>query len=343
MKSVTVLLILLAIMGATGQALAQEPQVRAFPMAPGISEPAPARTSRGTFYRNTITVRYGGERVILSSNSQGNGMLRTDDLVAVAITQPDGFSQSFTHDFRILNPCCIGESRPVDITHLFRPGENTVTIELKDLVPPVYSSRPYYLVLFAPIKPTPTQTPRPVPTSMPTWTPTPQPSSTATRMPTPIPTVTATATPALGTAAEQGQLPPGIFALSLVPLLAGMIFWWSRRRPDPPGTVDVYEGDRWVESVVLADFGKRVTIGRNGDISVDTPSPELAHIIGQRSDRGAQAVIRVVDLEHPIEVQGEVLANVRSLEHGDEIRVGQHRLRYSFFDESLSEWSELDL
>ena len=86
---------------------------------------------------------------------------------------------------------------------------------------------------------------------------------------------------------------------------------------------------------MLADLGRKVTLGRTGDISLDTPSPEIAHVVGRRSDEGIEAVIRPLDQEHPIQIGGEVVLDSRTLKHGDEIRIGKNVLEYHFFDDSL--------
>lgn len=324
-RNILLLLVFFVMMWTTGQVSAQEPEVQTIPLAPAIVEAARATQARGTFYREAVTVEYRGGRVLLSSNPQGDGRLRTDDLVVITVTQADGSSKAFSHDFRTADRCYVGESRAVDVSHLFARGKNAVTIELKDLTPPVYSSRPYYLVLLVPIEPTPTSSPEPTPT------PSPPPSPSPTSRPAP----TATAVPE---EPAQAQRPPYFLALGLLPLLVAlMILWRLRNRVLLPGTLDLYEEDRWVQTFVLADMGKKVTLGRLGDISLDSPSPEAACILARRSGQGVEAVIRALNPEHPIQVGGETVTGAHPLKHGDEINIGQHTLRYRFFDEALSD------
>jgi hypothetical protein len=316
-------LVFFVMVWTTGRVSAQEPEVEIIPLAPLIVEAARDPQARGTFYRKAVTVDYRGGRVLLSSNPQGDGLLRTDDLVVITVTHADGSSKAFSHDFRTPDRCYVGESRAVDVSHLFARGRNVVTIELKDLTPPVYSSRPYYLVLLVPIEPTPTSSPEPTPTT----SPSPFPSST------PRPTPMVTAVPEVP---EQAQRSPCFLALGLLPLLAVAILWRLRNRVLLPGTLDLYEQDRWVQTFVLADMGKKVTLGGQGDILVDSPSPEIAYISARRSDQGVEAVIGALDQEHPIQVGGETVTGSHPLKHGDEIKIGKHTLRYSFFDEALS-------
>lgn len=318
MKRVLLLLVFFVIIWTATPVSAQEPEVQIVPLAPLIAEAARAPQARGTFYRKTVTVDYHGDRVLLSSNRQGDGLLRTDDLVVITVTHADGSSKAFSHDFRSPDRYRIGESQAADISHLFARGKNAVTIELKDLTPPVYSSCPYYLVLFVPIEPTPTLTPSPSPSPSPTL----RPSPTA----TPVPEEPAPAQPS-----------PRLIALGLLPLLAVAILWRWRNSVLPPGTLDLYEGDRWVQTFVLADVGKKITLGRQGDIPLDSPSPEIACLFARRSGREVEAVIRTLDQEHPIQVRGEVVLGSRPLKHGDEIKIGKHTLRYRFFDDALSD------
>lgn len=317
MRGIFLLLVFFVMVCTTGQVSAQEPEIKIIPLAPVIAEAARAPQARGTFYRKAVTVDYHGGRALLSSNLQGDGLLRTDDLVIITVTQADGSSKAFSHDFRTADRCYVGESQAVDVSHLFARGRNVVTIELKDLTPPVYSSRPYYLVLLVPIEPTPTPSPSPAPS------PTPRPSPTVTPVPEEL---------------AQGRPPSRFLALGLLPLLAVMaILWHLRNRVLLPGTLDLYEEDRWVQTFVLADMGKKVTLGGQGDILVDSPSPEIACIFARRSDQGVQAAIRALDQEHPIQVGGETVTGSHPLKHGDEIKIGKHTLRYSFFDEALSD------
>lgn len=103
-----------------------------------------------TFYRSqpqTVTIN-SGDTVKLCSDPNGQQQLYTDDRLRLTVTSSAG-TQSFEIDFSRGNQGFISPEPPRDITSFFRPGGNTVTLELINQYPPIYNSSPYYL-LFAP-------------------------------------------------------------------------------------------------------------------------------------------------------------------------------------------------
>ncbi len=163
-------------------------------LAPQISEQA----SQGVlvFHQNQMQVTYlEGQQVILSSSNDGKGEISTDDLVEVRVL-PSG--EVFRHDFRNANRNAIVPILPPDISELFVPGENTVELVATNLMRPVYSTQPYYLVVFQPCQTT-------IPTPM--ASPTPAPTATLVPRPSATPTATATTT-ATATAAETATSTP---------------------------------------------------------------------------------------------------------------------------------------
>ena len=338
MRQLIMLTVLAASVMTMSDAVAQGSSGRALALAPEITEVDTASRPRGTFYRHTVTVYYPGGQVVLASNARGDGPLRTDDVVVMTVTHSDGSSKEISHDFRTTDRCCVRQRPPADVTPLFAEGSNVVTIELKDLVPPVYSSRPYYLVFSGPVDPTSTSTSIPTPTPVPTSTSTatPSPTRTPTLTPSPVPTPVATATVAPVAAVPAGT-PWPFLILGTLTVLVAVIAWRLRSSVYPPGTLDLYEEGRWVGSFALSDMRKRITIGAHGDIRLDASAPEIACIVGQRGDQGIEAVIRALDPDDPIQVQGEAVIEPYGLKHGDEITIGPYVLKYSFYDEALSD------
>lgn len=122
----------------------------AIPSAPYRANPA------GIFYSNRITVSIAPGIVLLSSTPDGTGAMMTDDQATLQIIRADGSTSARTYDFRSGDRPGINPVPAQDVSALFQPGLNIVTITLRDVMPFTYSSLPYYLIFFAP--PTPTST-----------------------------------------------------------------------------------------------------------------------------------------------------------------------------------------
>lgn len=55
----------------------------------------------GVFYEKTSSVVYQGDKVkvILSSSADGTGLLSTDDIVTIKVTQPNGDEKSYEYNY----------------------------------------------------------------------------------------------------------------------------------------------------------------------------------------------------------------------------------------------------
>lgn len=120
-------------------------------LAPAIPT-APYRTmAYGAFYSNRVVVNVGPGSIGLASTPDGKGALLTDDQVILIVTHPDGTKSEWAHDFRSGNHPVISSIPAQDVSSLFVPGINTVSIVLVDLMPNTYSSSPYYLIYTPPL------------------------------------------------------------------------------------------------------------------------------------------------------------------------------------------------
>jgi hypothetical protein len=158
----------------------------------------------------------------------------TDDQATIQVTRADGSRREWAHDFRANNRSGIAPLPAQNITTLFQPGSNRVSIVLRDVMPNTYSSLPYYLIFTAPLPPTRTNVPAPSPTALtlPTpITPTRVSLPSVERVVTATPTATASPTrnvptPGLVMAKPNAASAPDIFppvALGGGILLAGII------------------------------------------------------------------------------------------------------------------------
>ncbi|MBI4675899.1 MAG: hypothetical protein HY741_30020 [Chloroflexi bacterium] len=143
----------------------------------------------GVFYQQTFTVEMDEGAAWLASSADGKGKLSTDDFAELHVTRPDGSTRTWSHDFRNTAHTEITSISAQDVSALFLPGRNQVTLTLRDLMPFTYWSQAYYLVFDAPA-PTATATSTPKPTRLPTQTPTLNTAalSAATSVPTAQPT-----------------------------------------------------------------------------------------------------------------------------------------------------------
>ncbi len=130
---------------------------RVLQLAPRIASAARRNEPFGIFYRETFTVNVGEGLVLLTSLSNGRGALNTDDFAQLDVTRPDGTTRSWSRDFRNTNHTEILSVPAQDVSALFLPGQNQVTLTLRDLTPFTYWSEPYYLIFDAP-EPTVTST-----------------------------------------------------------------------------------------------------------------------------------------------------------------------------------------
>ncbi len=334
-----------------GAAIMLEDEViHTYPIVRAMPEGQTAQT-HSEFVRQTLIVDYtSGQQVWLTSyNDRGRlGDLCTDDLAQVVV-MPSG--KVWQHDFRSLNRETILPIEAVDITELFVPGMNTITLTLTDITSPAASTSGYTIVIVAdssvptPIPPTATQV---VPTQ------TPQPTPTPTRL------VTATLNIVLRaneTVVEPSDAPLiknvivetsgspdftfplrwlGIMGVGLLALL-GLGWWWKPRTPTPPGQITVLDGTQVVHTSNLASFGKSIiTLGGAGaDIVLpdDTTPPLVARISAQATlDGEYQAIWELLDPE-----DSQIVDEEQPLQHGDEVPVyKQIRLEYSHYQEETT-------
>ncbi len=98
------------------------------------------------FYRNTVTYQYSSGRVWLCQNGDGTGNTFADDSITLSVTGPTGYTQTYTYDYSHNNSGAIMPQPPTDVTYLFTPGNNTVTIRLTDLYHNSRGCSSFYLV-----------------------------------------------------------------------------------------------------------------------------------------------------------------------------------------------------
>lgn len=301
-----------------------------------------------------------GQAVVLSSSPIGDGDLSTDDVVTVEV-QPSG--EQWKQDFRSPDRTRITVIPPQDITHMLVPGENEITLTLKDLTGPVFSSWAYFLVIrdqCSTVTPRPTNTPDPTNTPLPTSTAsestfivktvqvvetvvvTATPTSTIPTSPTSTPQPTVTDIPGAQLLGALDSWPLSTF-LSWLPVglvlgMGGTLVWWrvsnTSIRTDE---IEVYKLGQYVRSYPLGEFAKRtVTIARDGDIEL----PDL-----QASGTVAQLTIpseahELVTLEvWDSAALGEVV-EAQSLLPDQSITFEVYTLTYRSYDNSQKNESE---
>lgn len=227
------------------------------PLTPSIPEQPGRAQGPSIFYQDTFTVTVkAGQRVLLVGLEPGGGFA-TDDLLRLEAL-PAQKERSW--DFRSADRMRIIQvKRPVDITSLLLPGDNTVTLTMQDLLGPVFSSSAYGLLFFDPCvapKPmamtaTPAVTPLPTATALPVAAPTMVEVMQPTRQIAATRQAAATAAPA-ATPTPLADKPDATMPimmnnrqfwtrlLGLLPLIIGPMLWWlmSRKRapqrPLPP-------------------------------------------------------------------------------------------------------------
>jgi hypothetical protein len=86
-----------------------------------------------TFYKATVyNVSFNaGETMTWSGNADGTGTTFVDDVAVIQVKHQDGSKSKLTIDYT--SGCTVGAAiPPKDITSLFRPGLNAVTVTFKD-------------------------------------------------------------------------------------------------------------------------------------------------------------------------------------------------------------------
>ncbi len=108
-------------------------------LAPAINEASTVGVNQPTntvFYDKTFTVTYDGGTVCLSSKSDACSPAGTDDAVRIYVNSSQVYYQkSYTHSYG-----------PVDFSNFLNVGQNTVRIQLIDLMGPARGGSPLYLV-----------------------------------------------------------------------------------------------------------------------------------------------------------------------------------------------------
>ena len=96
-------------------------EVDSFPVAQGT-----------TWYESTFRINYREQQVYLSQSDDGTGSTSVDDAIQINVTHEDGSFESFFHNYAL---ACITviPMTPQNISYLFEPGMNTVTVWLIDV------------------------------------------------------------------------------------------------------------------------------------------------------------------------------------------------------------------
>jgi hypothetical protein len=251
-------------------AIAQSSTQIALELAPAHAQRNSASAS--VFYESTHEVVVGVGVVMLASTSDGAGALRTDDAMTLTVRHPDGVVRVFAHDFRD-RAGAIRPLAPQDVSPLFVPGRNRITLTLRDLRRPVRSSSAYVLLYPSPAPTeTATATALPTATTLPTAIPAtalPTPRPVPTALPTAPPAPTALPTPLATLVVPQHGNEPMWFIAAGVVLLAMVLaaVLLLRRRPAASGPrlsgvihlSDIDTGERLL-NVDLTTFGERAAI-----------------------------------------------------------------------------------
>jgi hypothetical protein len=333
--------------------LLEEEVDQIYPLINALPETQPP-LAQGVFVEQVFEFPYNlGQQVWLASYIEGErlGDLCTDDLVEVAVW-PSG--QSWRHDFRSPDRQKILVSNAIDITHLFVPGINTITLTLTDLIGPALSTSGYALVVAdSAIEPTATLI-LPTATAVPP-TPMPQPVATLTQA---LPTATVTSTPvitlvlasdlpAAPVAVEAVGLPPTkrvqgmrlfgwtlAFSIGLIGLGVGVALVVLRsRRKGLPGTIDLYKGNQFLRTVVLAHFAKDVVrIGRRGDVALR--GEEVADQVARLCTHHPTVALEILDPQDPSQIQERYVLN-----HGESHWIGDYRLEYKNYQQTQAQYS----
>lgn len=196
----------LSLMSFAHQAQAQEPDTLCAPrnyppsfmreLVPLVRQSESAPQARGIFVNRAETISFelsGDETICISSTPDGRGVLEVDDRLEIEVTDVNGVTRYWQHDFYDPNKRGpgLGGISPYpaqEITRKFGRGDfNVIRIVLRDFFPPWYSASPILVIIWGP---PPTLTPTITPTLGPTLTSTPSltpPTKTAIPSPTPTP------------------------------------------------------------------------------------------------------------------------------------------------------------
>jgi hypothetical protein len=188
-------------------------------VVPAIADAPRAAQARGIFYRWTLTVTLPVSSVWLAASPDGQTPLCTDDQATLTFTLNDQPVQRWSHRFSTDRRAirCI----PPQLLAFPAPGTYQVTVELDDLYPDTYGTRPYYLVFAQPTtasahQPNATAATDVVSPTASAFTATPERSSAAVgsgppprspESPTPAPQASAAALPAPQLGAAAGETP----------------------------------------------------------------------------------------------------------------------------------------
>ncbi|MEZ4614423.1 MAG: hypothetical protein R2867_02760 [Caldilineaceae bacterium] len=176
------------------------------PLSDALAEQPTMAHGNGVFQLDSVFILVKeGQRILLSGSEMGGGFV-TDDLLLVA-TIPANKQQSW--DFRSVDHMAIiPVSQPQDITHLFVPGHNMVTLTMRDMLGPVYSTSAYRLLILDPCG---DSAPKAAPTTASTQTPSVTPAAAWSPIATALPpSPAAIMTPAAERPAVQhAENPPG--------------------------------------------------------------------------------------------------------------------------------------
>ncbi len=108
--------------------------------------PASQPPFRGaTFFTTDLTINYQMGNILLSLNPNGTGNTLVDDAVEIKVIRPNGSILTFTNSYQVGCVVLI-PLQPKDLTNLFLPGENKVSVRLYDVCGVNTFSNALYLV-----------------------------------------------------------------------------------------------------------------------------------------------------------------------------------------------------
>lgn len=92
----------------------------------------------------------GNEIICLASSRDGLGSLRVDDKIEFLVKRADGTEETWHQDFYDPGTGGIKPFPSQDISWIFKPGDNEITVTLLDRKDPKYSADPIWLIIWAP-------------------------------------------------------------------------------------------------------------------------------------------------------------------------------------------------